>query len=246
LGSSLLFEKVHAIIFDLDDTLVNSQTAWHKGFDEVIVDLWEQNAKISDFKSAEAIYEGPIRKGIENAQKLSSNSEWNDEYIDSAFKDFFGNYLGLTETSCINLVTRYKKAWPKHLAPFADVRSVIEYCSDKIPLGLITNGLTQDQNLKLNIEVGGKKLRDYFDVCLISEEVGITKPNEEIFKIACSALKIEPNKIMFVGDNPYDDVEGANNAGMISVWLNRPANRFSGPAEAKYEIQSLEELLSVN
>ena len=51
---------------------------------------------------------------------------------------------------------------------------------------------------------------------------------------------------MFVGDNPYDDVEGANNAGMISVWLNRPSNRFAGPSKARYEIQALEELADIS
>tara|TARA_B100000530_G_scaffold200985_2_gene128151 strand:+ start:1482 stop:2210 length:729 start_codon:yes stop_codon:yes gene_type:complete len=242
----LFLQEVHAVIFDLDDTLVNSQAAWHKGFGEVIADLWERGTKISNFKSAEAIYEGPIREGIEKAQRFSLNSEWNDEYIDSAFRDFFGNYLGLSEKKCVELVSRYKVAWPKHLTLFGDVHAVLESCFGKIPLGVITNGLTQDQNLKLNIEIGQRKLRDYFDVCLISEDVGITKPNEEIFRRACSALKMRPDNVMFVGDNPYDDVEGANNAGMISVWLNRPSNRFAGPSKARYEIQALEELADIS
>ena len=76
--------------------------------------------------------------------------------------------------------------------------------------------------------------------------MNITKPCEEIFKKACSILRVKANNVMFVGDNPYDDVEGANNAGMISVWLNRPTNRFGGPSKANYEIESLDGLLDIN
>jgi putative hydrolase of the HAD superfamily len=237
---------VDAVIFDLDDTLVNSQSAWHRGFGEIIVDLWDKYPMISNYESPEAIYEGPIRQGIIEAQKFSSNSEWSEVYIDSAFRDFFGNNLGLSEKVCMDLAFKYKVAWPKYLTLFDDVQDIIEYCFGRIPLGIITNGLTQDQNLKLDIVIGERKLRDYFDVCLISEEMNITKPCEEIFKKACSILRVKANNVMFVGDNPYDDVEGANNAGMISVWLNRPTNRFGGPSKANYEIESLDGLLDIN
>jgi len=62
-------------------------------------------------------------------------------------------------------------------------------------------------------------LEDYFDVILISEEVGIEKPDKGIFQLALEALKIKTGNAVMVGNRIDADIVGANRIGMKSVWF---------------------------
>jgi putative hydrolase of the HAD superfamily len=60
-------------------------------------------------------------------------------------------------------------------------------------------------------------LADGVDAMVFSEEVGVRKPDAEIFRIACRRLGVEPREAMYVGDNLETDVRGAANVGMTTV-----------------------------
>jgi putative hydrolase of the HAD superfamily len=64
-------------------------------------------------------------------------------------------------------------------------------------------------------------LLDYFDPCIISSEVGVSKPSEAIFRLALAESGIDPSRCLYVGDNYYDDVVGAAKVGMDAVIVNR-------------------------
>lgn len=50
---------------------------------------------------------------------------------------------------------------------------------------------------------------EWFEVILVSEEVGVKKPDPSIFEMAMDRLKLRPDKCVYVGDRPRDDIEGA-------------------------------------
>lgn len=52
------------------------------------------------------------------------------------------------------------------------------------------------------------------DVIVVSSEVGIEKPDPRIFQLAMQSAGTAPEQCLYVGDNYYDDVIGARNAGM--------------------------------
>jgi putative hydrolase of the HAD superfamily len=64
-------------------------------------------------------------------------------------------------------------------------------------------------------------LLDYFDPCVISSEVGVSKPSEWIFRLALDRAGVDPSRCLYVGDNYYDDTVGAATVGMDSVIVNR-------------------------
>ncbi|MBM4402162.1 MAG: HAD-IA family hydrolase [Candidatus Cloacimonetes bacterium] len=77
------------------------------------------------------------------------------------------------------------------------------------------------------------------DTIVISSEVGVEKPDKEIFVIALEEAGIAPKEAIYVGDSLYSDVMGAENAGMIPVLLDRKGRH----SDTKYQrIQSLLEL----
>lgn len=58
------------------------------------------------------------------------------------------------------------------------------------------------------------------DTVIISSEVGFEKPNEEIFRIALEQSGADPAASIYIGDNYYDDVLGANKVGMTCLLIN--------------------------
>jgi len=62
------------------------------------------------------------------------------------------------------------------------------------------------------------------DTLLLSSEIGFKKPDSEIFEIALAQLNADPEFTVFIGDNLTDDVQGASDAGLRSIFLTeKPA-----------------------
>jgi len=91
-----------------------------------------------------------------------------------------------------------------------------------------------------------------FDVHVISEEVGVEKPDKRIFYDALRRLGIArecSGRVVMLGNNLERDVRGANGVGMVSVWLDWAPRRSKSPADSsevpRYTIKLPLELLGV-
>lgn len=58
---------------------------------------------------------------------------------------------------------------------------------------------------------------DWFDTIIVSAEVGLEKPNPEIFMTACKELGVKPEQVLHVGDDETNDIVGASAAGCDSL-----------------------------
>jgi putative hydrolase of the HAD superfamily len=87
----------------------------------------------------------------------------------------------------------------------------------KYKLGVVSNGLPDVQYRKLE----SMGLRPLFSCIVLSEEVGIRKPDPEIFLRAAQLLGRQPDECFFIGDSYTSDVVGAKKAGMHTCWFNR-------------------------
>jgi putative hydrolase of the HAD superfamily len=67
-------------------------------------------------------------------------------------------------------------------------------------------------------------LGKYFKAVIISEQVGIKKPDPEIFKLALEKTGLKPEEVLYVGDSITDDIAGAIAAGITPVLLKRSAS----------------------
>ncbi|MBT2643527.1 HAD-IA family hydrolase [Bacillus sp. ISL-41] len=107
-----------------------------------------------------------------------------------------------------------------------------------LKMGMISNGKTHFQmaNIKaLDIE-------GYFDTILISEAVGLRKPDSQIFQKGLEALAVSASRSIFVGDHPENDVAASKRAGMMGIWKR---DDYWHSAEADYTIEELEELFVI-
>lgn len=86
-------------------------------------------------------------------------------------------------------------------------------------------------------------LEEFFEVVLISEEVGRRKPHPAIFREATRRLGCRADTTLFVGDSATDDVAGARAAGLPVVWLNPTAAPLpAGVPVPTYVLADLREL----
>ncbi|MEA2118488.1 HAD family hydrolase [Halovibrio sp. HP20-50] len=65
------------------------------------------------------------------------------------------------------------------------------------------------------------RLWDYFERVISSSDVKACKPDTAIFRRALVELDVTPSQVIYIGDNPYDDVLGAGLLGIPAILLER-------------------------
>jgi putative hydrolase of the HAD superfamily len=69
--------------------------------------------------------------------------------------------------------------------------------------------------------VGFEPLAPLADSAIVSSEVGYRKPHEAFYRAACESLRLPPNRVLFVGDDPVNDLYGPRQAGLHALALDR-------------------------
>lgn len=87
-------------------------------------------------------------------------------------------------------------------------------------IGILTNGFTEVQYNKLK----NTGLDRYIQRMVISDEIGIQKPDRRIFRYAEEETGAAPDEILMVGDNPVSDIAGAIGAGWRAIYYDRKGN----------------------
>lgn len=130
-------------------------------------------------------------------------------------------YLELAGHPCRDGALMENRRWAlveESFQTFDDVQPCLDALRRRgLPLGVITNNESVHQRRKL-VTVG---LDDAFDAVLISGEVGIAKPDPAIFTLACERLDVAPAEALHVGDLLDTDARAAQAAGLTGVWLDR-------------------------
>ena len=93
--------------------------------------------------------------------------------------------------------------------------------------------------------VDSNNLRHYFSFIRSSAAAGYRKPHPHMFEEALNYLNLSPGQCVMVGDTLDADIEGANNIGIYSIWINRYVNKDTKTLKdirPKAVIQTLAEL----
>jgi 2-haloacid dehalogenase len=107
-------------------------------------------------------------------------------------------------------------------------------------LALITNGLQAVQRPRLAQSAIG----DAFEVVVVSEEVGCSKPHPAIFDIAFARMcQPRKNEVLMIGDSLTSDIKGGSDYGIDTCWYNPAGVSRSIDVSITYEIRTLGELL---
>jgi HAD superfamily hydrolase (TIGR01509 family) len=211
-----------AILFDLDDTLYDLRSYWRRRLGQALDDVLTRyphfdRDELMRAAIAEKVY-------IEKLPAFLRARGVEDEALIASAHDVFG------------------RDWFTRLELYDDAVHTLAALRPRYKLGLVTNGPSRTQRPKIE----QFKLADHLDLLVVSEEVGVAKPNPAIFEIALDRLGVEASETLFVGDSIEFDMRGAVAAGLPFVWMN--SRDESLPADLPpplAQIRRLDELIDL-
>jgi putative hydrolase of the HAD superfamily len=112
----------------------------------------------------------------------------------------------------VDLAIEIFSAARNEVTPFEDVVPTLSRLHGRVALGSVSNGVA-------DLETIG--LARYFQASVAAHRFGSAKPDPAIFHAACEELGVAPHEAVYVGDDLFLDVEGAQKAGLQAAWINR-------------------------
>lgn len=207
-----------AIFFDLDDTLI--------AFDGVTDGAWEKtctwfaNTRTPSFSSDVLL--GSINK--------ARAWFWSDpERHKTGRMDLMKarrmivrivlhelNYPD-EENGAFEIVEEYNKLHEELIRLFPDSISTLRKLQDRgVRMALITNGTSRLQREKITRFA----LSEFFEFCLIEEEIGFGKPDVRAYEMALGKIGLKANEVWMVGDNLVWDIEAPQKVGISAIWID--------------------------
>nr|MBC7613112.1 noncanonical pyrimidine nucleotidase, YjjG family [Pseudopedobacter sp.] len=148
--------------------------------------------------------------------------------------------LGLDESVIPNkFEDDYVNICPTKSNLFPHTHETLSYLQQKYTLHLISNGFKESTEYK----VKNTNLTPYFQNVIISEVIGINKPDKAIFQYAIDKAKASTQQSLMIGDSIEADVRGALNFGMDAIYFNPHFAEI--PHDVSWHINHLEELTKI-
>lgn len=198
---------IKAVLFDLDDTLwpivpvieraENVLYEWLKRHAPAVareVTIEGMRQRRQELMATDPVYQLDLR-ALRHAVLVE------------AFRENGGD-IAMAEQA-INVFSKARN----EVTPFDDVLPTLTRLRDRVTLGSISNGVADLQAIGI---------AHFFSTSVAAHRFGRAKPDASIFHAACEALGVAPHEAVYVGDDPLLDVQGAQNAGLQAVWMNRP------------------------
>ncbi|MDX1530555.1 MAG: HAD-IA family hydrolase [Rhodothermales bacterium] len=115
----------------------------------------------------------------------------------------------------------YMRRYAAHWDWIDGAEAAFAAVAERFPVGILTNGFREVQHAKLD---RFPVLRERAEAIVISEEVGVMKPQPGIFQHAAEEAGVRPERILYVGDSLHSDVEGGLAAGWQVAWYSGDAD----------------------
>lgn len=136
----------------------------------------------------------------------------------------------------------YLKKLGEGIFPFEATEKLCEYLHSKYKVGIVTNGIKEVQHSRIE----NSTIVKYIDKIIISDEVGVNKPDKRIFEYAMNYFEImDKSEVIMIGDSLGADIKGGQNAGIDTCWVNLRNNVNDIGIVPKYEVRKLEELFEI-
>lgn len=211
---------IKIVVFDLDDTLIDNEYAEYESL------RWlTQEIKITGVSLQNMVRVWREKNEEYFSKYLLGEMSFKDQRA-KRFEDFlnhFGHYISKDEMtilldSFISKRDQFRRVYPDCIPCLQTLKK------RNIPCGLISNGERAVQESKL-ARVG---LEASFDYVVFSSDVGIPKPNHEIFLSFLKMANVQPDEVLFIGDRMDMDVLPASRIGITAYLLDRKEDAFRG------------------
>lgn len=203
---------VQAVLFDLDDTLFD-----HTGCAREALAAAQQchpSLKAMAFDALE-------RAHATFLEQLHTDVMLGRVPLEEARRERFRRLLassgaGATGDITARLAAAYRDAYRDARRAIAGAAALLAAVKERARIGIVSNNLLDEQQEKLRTCAIDRLV----DALVVSEEVGASKPDPEIFRVALARLDCAPEDAVMVGDSWSADIAGARAAGIRAVWFN--------------------------
>ncbi len=232
--------KTRGVLFDLYGTLIiygDMEKAWNSWYEVIYGAFRDSGLPLSAdqfrphcvgfFERPEPSGEAAERSVVERRlQRLAKEVQ-----------------VHLPQELALQAIERSIDVWHDYVTIDPAARGVLEEIGRTRSLALVSNF---DYAPYVHDLMVRWQLEPLFDTILVSDAVGVKKPQAGIFEQALQRLELSPEQVIHVGDS-QEDVEGALGAGIRPVWIDRDRRgRWRAPDDLPVKrISGLPELLEL-
>lgn len=231
--------KYSCVLFDLDQTLLLRTPTIPQKLHEVMTEVGIAHTMDAVDK---AFADCEYWIGEQTANENRTGIRMSDEEFLAKLIDFYRHSLGIPQEGVPALQTVVCRQYTRTYLLMPDAVKVLSALKESgVKLGVVSNNYVSIYETLAQLG-----LTPYFDCIVISEEVGLQKPDPAIILLACNRLGVKPEDTIYVGDHPLD-ITCAHDAGAACAW--QPPNRWyrlpEGSREPELRLTRLAELMNV-
>ena len=151
----------------------------------------------------------------------------------------FLEVIGKTELDPVDMAREYAEQLGRQSVPIDGAIEAIARWSKLVPVIIVTNGISRIQHGRME----GSEVRHYIRGMVISEEVGVAKPDPKMLEIGMEMAGVtDRSRALMLGDSLSSDIGAAANAGVDACWYNPKGQANTKGLPVRYEIRDLDEV----
>ena len=219
---------IQAVIFDLDNTLLDFMNMKTKAVESAVHGMIEAGLQMEKSIAKKTIFTIYEEKGWEYQE---------------VFDDFIQKELGKIDYKILaSGIVAYRKAREASLILYPNVNSTLITLSKwGLKLGVVSDAPSREAWMR----ICSVNLHHIFDAIVTFHDTGMHKPSPEPFEKISSLLKVPPKNSLMVGDWPERDVIGAKKLGMKTVFAKYGDVFSTENSGADYDVMDIKEILSI-
>ena len=216
-----------AVLFDLDNTLVDFMRFKRRSSEAAIAAMVEAGLGMDEDEAKSILFAMYEEIGIE------------DQNI---FGKFLKNVRGEVDYRMLAAgIAAYRKVKAGYMLPYSGVRETLIKLKEK---GLVLGIVSDAPRMQAWLRLAEMNLLEFFSVVVALEDTGKLKPSKRPFKKAISKLGFKAEEILFVGDNPGRDIDGAKKMGMRTA-LAEYGQTVEGKSSPDFVLKKVSDLVKV-
>ncbi len=219
---------IKAVVFDLDNTLVDFMKMKRLAIDAAIVAMIDAGLNISEADAAKLIDDIYKEQGIEYQQ---------------VFDVFLNRILGKNDLRILSAgIVAYRRAREAALIPYPHVYSTLNNLLKMgVKLGVLSDAPSREAWLRLAY----MNFHHIFDQVVTFDDTGLRKPNPEPFQAILRKLEVEPRYALMVGDWAERDIYGGAQIGMKTAFAKYGDTFATKEHNADYELNDILQLIDI-
>ena len=219
---------IKAIIFDLDNTLLDFVKMKQFSVKAAITAMNEAGLEVDEKKAYEDIFDLYMERGWENQQVF-------DDYLNQTVGEVSNKILAAG-------IVSYRRAREATLLVYPNVnKTLIQLIKMGINLAVVSDAPSREAWMRLYY----LNLHHVFDPVLTFDDTGVRKPSPKPFQMALDYLKIKPNEAIMIGDWPERDVVGAKEIGMKTIFARYGDTFGTTDSGADWDVDDIHQIVDI-